>query len=112
MIPVMVMCPRCHRARPIKPCNRSDPIRAANRNCATCAQVLRQSDYDDIAVERMIAGEPAGRASRAEREAAVKVLAGRRLSHTQIAARIGTSTRTVERLKARLAIQPEQRKTA
>jgi hypothetical protein len=54
------------------------------------------TDIDDVAVKRVIDGEPVT-LSRSDRVAAVRALVAREMPKTHIAARVGTSLRTVHR---------------
>lgn len=57
--------------------------------------------FDEMAVDRLLAGNPPPRTSRAERQAAVIYLSNRGLPANVIAERIHVSTRTVVRLRNR-----------
>lgn len=54
------------------------------------------SDVDEIAVERAVAGEPPEHMTIAERQAAIQLLHGRKLSAREVARRLDTSSRTVQ----------------
>lgn len=63
------------------------------RWCLTCN---RHDDIDEVAVQRAVAGDPAGRLTPAERRAAVAQLRPR-LSGNRIARQLGVTPRTVWR---------------
>lgn len=70
-------------------------------------------DVDEIAVERVITGCGAGiTLSVRERETAVCELTRRGCSNSQTARRVGVSTRTVERIRARLRARTQQERVA
>lgn len=65
-------------------------------------QQARQGGVDELAVERLLARSlPVRVTTRAERQEAVRILDGRKLSASQIAIRTGMSARTVVRLRGR-----------
>lgn len=65
----------------------------------------RRTEVDREIVRRLCGGEPAGRATRAEREAAVRWLTGPgRCSDAQAAARTGLSRRHITRIRSDLAL--------
>lgn len=104
--PYVRVCPECgdrHEYRPgsAKP--------APGNLCRSCARALGrrsalnyQAYVDEMAVQRLIFGGMPVRATAAERREAVKTLDRQRLTASQIATRIGCTTRTVQRARARI----------
>lgn len=56
---------------------------------------------DEVAVQRLLSGEPPRTTTRAERQRAVSYLVDHRLPNSTIAERLRVSQRTVERLRSR-----------
>lgn len=95
----MVPCVVCGVERAIYGFAR-DRVAAEERACSpTCWQ----ADQDEMAVERLLAGHPPVRTTRAERQAAVAHLTRRGTPTMVIAERLRVTRRTVERLRARCA---------
>jgi hypothetical protein len=63
---------------------------------------LRGLYPDEVAIERAVMGDPPDDLTATERAAAVAVLAARGLSARGIAERLGCTSRTVQRIRARL----------
>ena len=73
------------------------------RSCANRDNAERRNAWlDEMAVQRLLAAQPV-RATRAERQAAVTYLTGKRMSARLIAERLRLSERTVVRLRNRVA---------
>lgn len=94
-----VPCPRCGTERPLMFRRESELTRALTRPCRHCGN---HPDVDEMAVERLVIGQPV-KANAAERREAVAYLTRRKLSAPEIARRIGCTQRTVERHRQRLA---------
>lgn len=73
------------------------PATDGRRYCRTC----RNTDVDEMAVERAASGDPPNRLTPAERAAAVLQLTGARLTNQVIASRIGCHPRTVYAIRQR-----------
>lgn len=95
--PTVHRCQRCWFA--------SDDFRraiCASLPAARLSRNAREAAVDPVAVARLVAGDPPGRVTRAERQQAVRVLSRRGMSAAQIAETIGATSRTVVRMRARI----------
>lgn len=108
---ITATCPTCGRLRLLTVTKSPKPLeQALERRCRRCAGIgggggamrLRQAEVDEMAVERLVAGDPPETTTRAERAAAVAVLVARGLTNVRVAERLGITTRTVERLRSTL----------
>jgi len=108
--PMPIPCARCGQPRTIRIYHSSEIAAAAARCCWSCGYSRArshnnqwQTEVDDMAVVRLLAGTPPRRTTRAERQAAVRILTQKRLTAEQIAAQLRISSRTVVRLRTRTA---------
>ena len=93
--------PRKYRSIPCSMCGQPATWVGRCRSCASqIAATQRNSWLDEMAVERLLAAQPV-QATRAERQAAVTYLTGKRMSARLIAERLRLSERTVVRLRNR-----------
>jgi DNA-binding NarL/FixJ family response regulator len=109
--PTVIPCPGCESARTIQS-RKPSAVAAARarmcRRCAASAAALQRwtpngDDIDEVTVDRLVAGQLRNArtaSTRAERLAAVDRLTRYGLSAPLIAARMGVTQRTVERLRA------------
>ena len=85
---------------------------AARKRCAPCnrtflrpqaaaAVLTRNAEIDGLSVEFILAGYRR-KSTRAGRTEAARILLNRNFTHVRVAARLGVSTRTVERYRAAL----------
>lgn len=99
-----IPCATCGRPRSIKVDNRYEIRLAASRHCPPCAGRIawdswnHEPDIDHIVIERLTLGSPV-RSNSAERREAIRRLEARGLNTRQIAERIHTTIRSVERLR-------------
>lgn len=124
----LVNCPVCGGGRWLLARSTPELVALLSRRCTACEQERRarlrpppepkparpaavpatrllaewNASVDEVAVELLISGRPVV-ATRAERQEAVAVLTRRGMTSTVIAQRLRVATRTVERLRARLA---------
>ncbi len=106
---VMVPCVQCGTERPIHARLPSQIRHAEQRPCKACTVAASrrnltsdsQDEVDEVAVQRLIAGQRPAFTTRAERQQAVQYLLQKRLTNRTIAERLHISLRTVERLRAR-----------
>jgi len=105
---VMVPCIVCGRERPIL--TTTNVWRAWKQRCKACTSeairtygISTQAEVDEVAVQRLLAGQPPARTTRAERQQAVAYLLGKHMTNEAIARRLHLARRTVERLHARTA---------
>ena len=96
-------CQKAPRRYPVVPC-RSCGGWSRSGHCRSCAgrehTTRLHAWLDEMAVQRLLASQPV-RATRAERQAAVTYLTGKRMSARLIAERLRLSERTVVRLRNR-----------
>jgi len=108
---VMVPCILCGRERAILTKPNIHVWAAWRRLCKACSiQTTRgnitsshQHEVDEVAVQRLISGQPPAHTTRAERQLAVRQLLTHRMTNRAIAERLHVTQRTVERLRARAA---------
>ena len=95
--------PRRYTLIPCRVCGQPATWAGRCRSCASReAATQRNAWMDEMAVERLLAAQPI-HATRAERQAAIAYLTGKRMSARVIAARLKVSERTVVRLRNRSA---------
>jgi len=108
---VMVPCILCGRERPILTGTNIRVWAAWRRPCKAChvqanlrnLTSAHQDEVDEVAVQRLISGQPPAHTTRAERQLAVRQLLTHRMTNREIAERLHLAQRTVERLRARAA---------
>lgn len=108
---VMVPCIVCGRERPILTTTNIYVWAAWRRPCKACSiqanrgnlTSVHQDEVDEVAVQRLISGQPPAHTTRAERQLAVRQLLTHRMTNRAIAERLHVTRRTVERLRARAA---------
>lgn len=107
---ITATCSLCGRVRLLKITKSPKRLeQALERRCRKCAGSgggdttrLRQAEVDEMAVERLVAGDPPETTTRAERSAAVAVLVARGLTNVRVAELLGITDRTVQRLRSAL----------
>lgn len=101
---VDIPCCLCGTVRTLRITRPNHEVAAHHRPCLQCkTRCNPEADIDDLAVEHLVAGSLVGRTTRAERQAAVAALTARGLSARVIAMRLRVTSRTVVRLRSRVA---------
>ena len=70
-----------------------------------CSHLYEPCEPDETAVLRMMSGEPPEQFHQAERTEAIRRLNAAGLSAAQIARRVGSTSRTVQRVRARMRME-------
>ena len=102
--PYTATCERCHQTRTLRYPATGPFCHACTGSVLATIRNAQESDIDEVAVDRLVAGDRPAHTTRAERQAAVEVLSRRGWPVSRIAEYVGITPRSVGRLRARAGL--------